>query len=74
MDKKRNRENPLYDDAKFYDIETVASVNDCTGSVPTPPKSENEAESYSDMLNIPRSKGKVNNSLQHVRPKDDNKK
>lgn len=61
---------PPYDDDRFYDIESVMSANDCTGLIPTPPKSEYEAESYSDLMNIPQPKGEVDNGFQRVRPGD----
>lgn len=59
---------PYGDDSGYEDGETIASSNDCTGLVPTPPKTEGEAESYSDLMNIPQPKGKVDNGLQHIRP------
>ena len=64
---KSNQGYPAYDD-RFYDIESIVSTNDCTGLVPTPPKSEYEAESYSDLLNIPQPKGEVDNGLQRIQP------
>jgi len=70
-EKKENRRGyPPYDDDKFYDVEQVISAHDYTGSIPTPPKNEYEAESYSDMLNIPEPKGEVDNGFQRVRPQD----
>ncbi|HEX2939011.1 MAG TPA: hypothetical protein VHO66_08855 [Ruminiclostridium sp.] len=79
MDKKKEiKENmhgyPSYDDDKYYDIEQVSSAHDYTGSIPTPPKSEYEAESYSDMLNIPQPKGEVDNGFQRIRPQDEDNK
>lgn len=74
MADKKKKGYPAYDDDKFYDVETVVSSGDSTGLVPTPPKSENEAESYSDILNIPQPKGKVDNGFQHIRPQDAKKK
>lgn len=70
-EKKENRRGyPPYDDDKFYDVEQVISAHDYTGSIPTPPKTEYEAESYSDMLNIPEPKGEIDNGFQRVRPQD----
>jgi hypothetical protein len=74
MEKKPKHANPSYDDDKFYDVESVASCNDCTGLMPTPPKSEAEAESYGDLSNVPTPKGKVNNGFQKTRPGDKSKK
>ena len=65
---------PAYDVDKFYDVEAVVSYNDSTGLIPTPPKNESEAESYSDLLNIPQPKGEVDNGFQRVRPQDVKKK
>ena len=72
MDKKSKRSYPPYDDAKFYDIAQVASSNDCTGLEPTPPISESDAESYSTLLNVPHSKGEVNNFLQNIKKTKNN--
>lgn len=70
--KKEKEENkrgyPPYDDDKYYDVEQIISAHDYTGSIPTPPKTEDEAESYSDMLNIPEPKGEIDNRFQRVRP------
>lgn len=38
----------------LYDLNTVASSMECTGLIPTPPVSESEAESYTDLYNIPQ--------------------
>lgn len=49
---KSSKGNPMYDDDRFYDADSIVMANDCTGLMPTPPRSEEEAESYSDLLNI----------------------
>lgn len=52
MEKKKKSyltSNP--EDALFTN--PVASSNDCTGYINTLPESEEEAESYSDLLNVP---------------------
>ena len=47
------------------DIESTVSATDCTGLMPTPPINEAEAEAYTQLYNIPQTKEKVNNGLQH---------
>lgn len=41
-------------DENLYDINIMASANDCTGLIPTPPASEPEADSYTNMYAIPK--------------------
>lgn len=41
---------PPYDD---YDPLDVASANDCTGLIPTPPTDEAEMEAYGELCKIP---------------------
>lgn len=74
MNEKKKQGYPSYDDDKFYDVEQVVSSNDCTGLIPTPPKNEYEAESFSDLMNVPQPKGEVDNGFQRVRPQDVDKK
>jgi hypothetical protein len=45
------------DDDYFFDMNTVASTTECTGLIPTPPVSEFEAESYTDIYGIPQPSG-----------------
>ena len=71
---KENKGHPPYDDDRFYETESVTSATDCTGLQPTPPKSEGETESYSDLYNIPQPEGKVDNGLRRLRPGDEKKK
>ncbi len=59
-----NNSASSYDDDKFYNLDTAASSMDCTGLIPTPPKSEDEEESYANLHSIPKVKNKVNNGLQ----------
>ncbi len=66
MDKTNKTENKqllqkdkALDEDLFYDIDLVASATECTGLIPTPPLSEEEAESYTDIYAIPNpEKGK----------------
>lgn len=41
-------------DDDLYDINIMASANDCTGLIPTPPASEQQADSYTEMYAIPK--------------------
>ena len=57
MDKTDKTENKqllqkdkALDEDLFYDIDLVASATECTGLIPTPPLSEEEAESYTCLL------------------------
>jgi hypothetical protein len=65
MDKKNKKGIPHQADDKYLDLNITASVTDCTGLIPTPPLSEDEEESYTDLHNIPQVKNKVDNGLQH---------
>lgn len=47
------------------DIESTVSATECTGLTPTPPINQAEAESYTQLYNIPQPREKVNNGLQH---------
>ena len=52
--KKRIHNKNLPDETAFreLDISTAASVNECTGLIPTPVKSEAEAESYNELYSV----------------------
>ncbi|MCX7715068.1 MAG: hypothetical protein N2171_05015 [Clostridia bacterium] len=39
---------------KFFDTDSVASATDCTGLIPTPPVSDAQAESYTQLHSIPK--------------------
>lgn len=45
------RDHRIYED--FYDATSVQSSTDMTGAVPTPPITENDAESYSQLQGMP---------------------
>lgn len=47
------------------DIESTVSATECTGLMPTPPVDDAAAESYTQLYDIPQTKEKVNNGLQH---------
>lgn len=42
------------DDYDFLEMSGVASSTDCTGLIPTPPLEEADADSYTDIYNIPQ--------------------
>lgn len=46
-------------------VDMVASTTECTGLIQTPPSSENEAASYTDLYTIPKPVNKKHNGLQH---------
>ena len=49
----------------LIDSDNDASATECTGLIPTPPISEEEAKSYTQIYNIPQPEDKVNNRLQY---------
>ena len=52
--KKRIHDKNLPDRELFQesDINATASANDCTGLIPTPVKSDAEAESYNELFSV----------------------
>lgn len=57
MDDKKNKQMAPTDDDEEYVyscVDTVASNTECTGLIQTPPASESEAESYTDLYTIPK--------------------
>ena len=56
MDKKTEPKKEHEDDLIIFD--KVASNTECTGLMPTPPQSEDEEESYSDIYTVPKKDGK----------------
>ncbi len=65
MKNKEKQVLPLQDNDSFFDTDTVASSTECTGLIPAPPLSDEEAESYTDIYSIPKPENKKNNGLQH---------
>jgi hypothetical protein len=49
-------------DQMFFDQEQVVSATECTGLIPTPPQSAEQAESYAQLYHIPQSKDQPNSS------------
>jgi hypothetical protein len=64
MENKKKERLQLQDEDSFFNSESVASATECTGLIPTPPVSEEEAESYTKIYDVPHPKNKVNNGLQ----------
>lgn len=73
-EKKEKTGYPPYDDDKFYDNTPPASSMDCTGLEHKPPISDDEAEFYGELYNIPQSTQKVNNGLQNIKKTKNNEK
>ncbi len=66
MDKlKRPIKKQYHDDNEFFNAESVVSATECTGLIQTPPISVDEAESYSEIYDVPHTDVEVNNGLQH---------
>lgn len=62
LDKRKLK---LKDKDTFFEDESVVSATECTGLVQTPPASVDEADSYSEIYDIPHTKRKVNNDIRH---------
>jgi hypothetical protein len=45
------------DDDSDYNLNYVASTGECTGLIPTPPLTDEEADSYTDLFHIPKPQG-----------------
>jgi hypothetical protein len=65
MDYKEKQYLKLDDNDSFFDSESVVSTTECTGLMYSPPASVDEAESYNQIYDVPYSKDKINNNLQH---------
>lgn len=68
MEDRKQRGYPIYTEDELGGIQQVASASDFTGLEPTPPITENEAESYSELYNKPQETEKTNNTFQEVHP------
>ena len=57
MDKRRDKYNvPLEDDfgdTTYFDATNVVSETECTGMVRTPPLSDDEADAYREIYDVP---------------------
>jgi hypothetical protein len=61
----KQRKLKLKDEDTFFEDESVVSSTECTGLVQTPPTSVDEANSYSEIYDVPHTKEKVNNHIQN---------
>lgn len=53
---KRKSEDSIFRNDNFIDLDVVVSSTECTGLIQTPPLSAAEAESYTEIYNIPQPK------------------
>ncbi|GEM_PF-1813521 len=53
------QQSDYYDDDIYPNFDMSVSATECTGLMPTPPLSEDEEESYSDLYTIPTVSKKV---------------
>lgn len=49
---------------ELMDIDNVASTTECTGLMPTPPASPEQAQAYTDIYAIPQPNDKTEHGLQ----------
>ncbi len=49
-------------DEMFFDQEQIVSATECTGLIPTPAQSADQAESYAQLYHIPQSKDTLDSS------------
>lgn len=65
MSDEDKRKLQLQDEDSFFGSEGIVSSMDCTGLIQTPPTSEEEADAYTDIYDIPKPVNEVPNGLQH---------
>ena len=53
MEEKNKKIRPKSDNDKFFDSNIVVSSTECTGLMPPPPLSADEAESYTEIYDLP---------------------
>jgi hypothetical protein len=61
MEEKDNKLHLKPDNDKFLDPNNVVSNTECTGLIQTPPLTEDEAESYKEIYDLPVPKDKAGN-------------
>ncbi|MBW7573634.1 hypothetical protein [Caproiciproducens faecalis] len=61
----QKRKLKLKDVDSFFTSDEVISATECTGLIQTPPISEEEAESYTQIYHVPKPENDENNGLQH---------
>ena len=65
MSDEDKRKLKLQDEDSFFGSEGIVSSMDCTGLIQTPPASEEEADAYTDIYDIPKPVNEMPNGLQH---------
>ena len=60
---KKNYEEEEIEYDAFADTNAVASATECTGLMYAPPEDEYEAESYSNIYNVPKTPNKAEKKL-----------
>ena len=58
------RKLKLKDEDSFFDSESVVPYTECTGLIQTPPSSDEEAEAYKKICDIPKPENNEHNGLQ----------
>ncbi len=63
MDKSDNSDRKVFpiDDDDLFTM--VVSSNECTGLMPTPPRTQDDVDSYTDIYNIPQPGNSVPGAL-----------
>lgn len=64
---KQTDHDPLADLDDFLDSDSIPSSMECTGLIPTPPKSEAEAEAYTEIYDIPKPENDHENGIQSAK-------
>lgn len=65
MIEKNKRFLELEDEDSFFESGSVIPATECTGLIQTPPESEEEAEAYTEICDVPKPENKADNGLQH---------
>ncbi len=73
IDKQLVRKSSKNNNRLLENLDTVASATECTGLIPTPPISDNEAESYTDIYAIPKPENSCDNNLQQLKKRSHKK-
>ena len=66
MDDNKNKQmEPTDFEDDYFDYDNVACATECTGLIPTPPVSDEEAEAYTELYAIPQPANRHPDGLQH---------
>ena len=68
-DSKNKQVEPMNLEDDFFDLDTVACATECTGLIPTPPASDEEAESDTEIYAIPQPENRPPDGLQQTEGK-----